>query len=250
MKKATIILTILLAGWLGASGQNSRNAVDTAEAVVQRYYDLLNIEGIRRDSILYMETVSYKRSNPSDTAILKRWFLPPNRFRAELWHGDTLLEGCYTDGKGIYKEYHLGVIEGWVTVAQSRYYALEPGYDFRGALYHRQADGTVLTYNGSWNYNGQAVDRVYADTPMQYCRNFLFEKDNGLLFFIEVTNKHSEYTNHQTYDHPDWHAFHEYQPVGNVLLPSVESYQMNNDVVYHFTKYRYIPLKAKTFTEN
>ena len=235
---------------LGANGQSHQTVADTAKMVMDRYFDLLNFNGIHRDSILYMETVTYKRSAPSDTAILKRWFLYPNRFRAELWHGDTLLEGCYTDGKGIYKEYRLGVIDGWTTVSQSRYYVLEPGYDFRGPLFRWQADGSELTYKGEWNFNGQTVERVYVDTPLRYCRNLLFERESGLLFLIEETNKHSEYTNHQAYDHPDWHAYHEYQPLGNVLLPSVESYQMNNDVVFHFTSYRYIPIDMKTFTEN
>ncbi|MBQ6238028.1 MAG: hypothetical protein IJK07_07405 [Bacteroidales bacterium] len=248
--KRLIIIALLLSCWGGATAQKAMSNADTAEQIVQRYFDITNYEALRRDSILYIETIIYKSIDTTDTAILKRWFLPPNRFRAELWHNDTLIEGCYTDGKSIYKEYSLGVINGWATITQSRYYVLEPGYDFRGHLYHRAANAAELTYKGEWNFNGQSVLRVFVDTPLQYCRNYLFEKDNGLLFLIEETNQHSEYTDHQAYTHPKWHAFHEYQPLGTVLLPSVESYQMDGEQVYHFSHYRYIPLDMKIFTQN
>ncbi len=248
--KRLVLATITVLLCLGARAQGRPDAIDTAEQVVQRYYDILNYDGLRHDSILYIETISYKRSNPSDTAILKRWFLPPTRFRAELWHGDTLLEGCYTDGKEIYREYQLGILDGWTRVAQSRYYVLEPGYDFRGALHSRVADAATLTYKGLWDYNGHKVHRVFVDTPYKYCRNYLFEAESGLLFLIEETKQHSEYSNHQAYDHPDWHAYHEYQPLGTVLLPSVESYQMDNDVVFHFSHSKYIPLDMKIFTKD
>ena len=248
--KQLIIIIIPLLFCFEIMAQERPSAADTAEQIVQNYYNILNFNGIRKDSILYMETVTYKRSDPSDTAILKRWFLPPNRFRAELWHGDTLLEGCYTDGKEVYREYIMGTLDGWVRVTQARYYVLEPSYDFRGALYHRHADAAELTYKGIWEFNGQEVLRVFVDTPMRYCKNYLFEKESGLLFLIEETNQHSEYTSHQAYDHPDWHAFHEYKPLGTVLLPSVESYQMQGDMVFHFTKSKYVPLDMKLFTEN
>lgn len=241
---------MIILACFGARAQKPVTNADTAEQIVSRYFRLLNYESIRSDSILYIETVIYKSTDPTDTAILKRWFLPPTKFRAELWHKDTLIEGCYTNGNGIYKEYNLGVIDGWTTVAQSRYYVLEPGYDFRGELYHRIANASELTYKGLWNFNGQEVQRVFVDTPLRYCRNYLFEKNNGLLFLIEETNQHSEYNDHTVYDHPNWHAIHEYQPLGNVLLPCVESYQMKGEQIYYFSHYRYIPMDMKIFTQN
>lgn len=248
--KRFILAAVLVVSCLGVSAQNKASAVDTAQRIVERYLRLMNFDGVKRDSILYIETIAYKRSSPGDTAVLKRWFLYPNCFRAELWHGDTLLEGAYTDGKEIYREYRLGVLDGWTRVAQSRYYVLEPGYDFRGSLYHWKADAAELTYKGEWDYNGQKVHRVYVDTPMRYCRNYLFEKESGMLFLIEETNKHSEYTDHAAYDHPDWHAFSEYQPLGGVLLPSVEVYQMKGDLVFHFSTGRYIPKDMNIFRKN
>ena len=250
MKKATIILTLLLAGWLGASGQNHQYMPDSAELVVKRYYDLLNYEGICRDSILYIETIIFKRSDTTDKAVLKRWFLTPNSNRVELWHGDTLMEGVYSNGVDVFREYRRGVLDGWTRVAESRYYNVAPDYDFRGALYTRKADAAEMKYEGLWDFNGHTGYRVYVDTPFKYCRNYLFEKESGLLFFVQYTNKHSQYTNHQAYDHPDWHAIHEYQPLGNILLPSVESYQMKGDMVYHFSRGRYLPIDNKIFNED
>ena len=205
MKKATIILTLLLAGWLGASGQNHQYVPDSAELVVKRYYDLLNYEGICRDSILYIETIIFKRSDTTDKAVLKRWFLTPNSNRVELWHGDTLMEGVYSNGVDVFREYRRGVLDGWTRVAESRYYNVAPDYDFRGALYTREADAAEMKYEGLWDFK---------------------------------------------YDHPDWHAIHEYQPLGNILLPSVESYQMKGDMVYHFSRGRYLPIDNKIFNED
>lgn len=248
MKKTLIILSMLIC-WIGAQGQQ-KSAVDSAELIVQQYYNLLNYDGLRNDSILYIETIIYKRTNPTDTAIMKRWFLAPNKARAELWHGDTLLEGAYSDGNTIFREYQLGILTHWTRVADSRYYNIAPNYDFRGALYHRKADAAVLKYEGIWDFNGNPVYRIFVDTPYKYCRNYLFEKESGLLFLIQETNQHSEYTSHQAYDHPDWHAYHEYQPLGDVLIPSVESYQMDGDVVYYFSKSRYVPMNMDIFTKD
>ena len=249
MKKTFFILLTLLC-WLGVQGQNQQNTTDSAEWVVKRYFATVNYDRIRTDSILYIETIIYKRSNPQDTAIYKRWFLPPICTRTELWHGDTLLEGVYSDGKEVFREYRLGVLNGWTRVAPSRYYNLALDYDFRGALYHREADAVEMKYEGIWDFNGNQVYRVFTDTPYKYCRNYLFEKESGMLFMIQETNQHSEYTNHQAYDHPDWHAIHEYQPLGNVLIPCVESYQMQGDMVYHFSKCRYLPKDMKIFTKD
>ena len=249
MKRLVLIL-VLMACCLGAAAQNRQGTPDSAEMIVRRYFKTLNYDAIRTDNILYMETIIYKRSAPTDTAVLKRWFLPPNRFRAELWHGDTLLEGCYSDGKEVFRESNLKMFNGWVKVANSRYYDLAHDYDFRGALYYRVADACELKYEGVWDFNGNEVYRVFVDTPLKYCRNYLFEKESGLLFLIQETNQHSEYSNHKAYDHPDWHAYHEYQPLDDVLLPSVESYQMDGDILFHYTSYRYIPLDLKVFTED
>ena len=54
MKKLTFLLFVALA--LHSTAQKSIPATDSAEAIVNRYMDLLNVRSIRTDSILYMET--------------------------------------------------------------------------------------------------------------------------------------------------------------------------------------------------
>lgn len=245
------ILALMAAAWGAAQSQTAMTNADSAESIVNRYLAALNIDGIRGDKILYMETYIYYHSTPHDTAILKRWYMPPNLFRTELWHGDTLLEGAYTDGHSVYKEYNRSMqILNWTTIAQSRYYNVAPQYDFRGELYSWKANAVDLKYKGIWHFNGQEVYRVLAEEPNKYNCYYLFEKESGLLFMKEETNERSEYSGHVKYDHPDWHAWHEYQPVGTAILPSIESYQVGNDRVYYFTSYRYIPVDKRIFTED
>lgn len=248
MKKIAIVLIMALG--LNAAAQQKPETADSAEAIVDRYMEMMEPASNRTDSILYMETYIYFRSTPHDTAIMKRWFLPPNRFRYELWFGDTLREGAYSDGKKVFREYQWDMLDGWTRVAESRYYVIVPGYDFRGPLYNWRANGSEMKYLGIWNFQGNKVYRVLMETPDKYNRYLLFEKESGLLFMIQETNEHSEYSRHIAYKHPDWHAYHEYQPVGAALLPSIESYQVDNDILFHFTRYSYIPLNMKIFTED
>lgn len=240
-----IILVLLPCG---AQCQKSPQVTDSAELIMNRYMDLMNFDAIRMDSILYMETYIYYMTRPNDTAILKRWYLPPNMHRAELWHGDTLLEGAYTDGKAVFREYNKELLDGWTRIAMSRYYNIAPGYDFRGPMYNWKANGSELTFKGMWKFEGNDIYRILVETPDKYNRYLLFEKESGLLFLIEETNQHSEYSNHKAYAHPDLHAYHEYQPIGTVLLPSVESYKVDGDVLFHYTHYQYIKKDLKIFT--
>lgn len=248
MKKLIFLLFVALA--LHSTAQKSIPATDTAEAIVNRYMDLLNVQSIRPDSILYMETYIYYRSTPHDTAILKRWYLNPNKFRCELWHGDTLIEGLYSDSRTVFKEFSRKVSEKWVNVTDDRFYTMLRAYEFRSPLYNWKANGSTMKYEGRVKFQQNDVYRVLMETPNIYNRHLLFEPESGLLFLIEETSKHSEYTNHAAYEHADWHAFHEYQPVGTVLLPSVESYQMGNDVLFYFTHFDYIPVNMDFFTKD
>ena len=249
MKKASIFALLITAA-IAASAQGADGKVDSATVIVGRYLAMQDFNKLRKDSILYMETYIYYRSKPTDTAVLKRWFLPPNSFRAELWHGDTLLEGCYTDGKRIYREYNPKMKVGWIGVTPDHYYDIDYQYDIREELYKWEAEAATLVYKGEWDFNGNKVYRILKETPERYNKYYLFEKESGLLFLIEESNERSEYANHTVYSHADWHAYHEFQPVGNVLIPSVESYQTGNDIVYHFTHFKYLPLDRQIFQKD
>ncbi len=253
-KNITIAFLLVLtttSAWAQSTPKAGKDqAIDSAQWVVDRYQRLMNIDGLYHDSILYMESIIYYTSSPTDTAILKRWFLPPNRFRSELWHGDTLLEGAYTDGKHRFREINIKNVKEWTRVAESRYYNLVRIYEFRGPLYNWQANGAELTYQGVWNFQGNDVYRIYMEAPERYNTYLLFEKEGGLLFLEQQTNKHSAYSNHQAKEHASLHGIHEYYPIGRTLLPSVESFQMEDDMMLYYTTYRYLPVDMKIFTED
>lgn len=255
MKRAILIAALLVAT-TAARGQQVQpqlwhsDAKDSAEWVVERYLRLMNIEGLERDSILYMESTIVYASAPTDTAILKRWFLPPNRFRSEMWHKDTLLEGLYTDGKKLHREINNTNLVYWMHITESRYYDQVRPYDFRGPLYSWRADGAELTYQGVWKMEGSDVYRIYVETPDRYNSYYLFEKGSGLLFLEQTTEGHSAYSNHQAKAFAGLHGIHEYLPIGKALLPSVESYQTKDDMLIYRTTYRYVPLDMRIFTED
>lgn len=248
--KRTVIALFAILSIMTAAAQNREKTVDSAELIVSRFLKMQDFNKLRRDSILYMETYIYYRSKPSDTAILKRWFYPPNCFRAELWHGDTVIEGNYTNGKSIHRQLTPSMKMGWVEVTPELYFENERQYDIRGSLHNWKADAAELKYEGLWDFNGNKVHRILVETPNKYNKYYLFERESGVLFLIQETNEKSEYSNHQSYDHPDWHAYHEYQPWGAVLLPSVESYQVGNDMVYYFTRFKNLPLDMSIFEKN
>lgn len=246
-------IIVFMVGFLcvmGAMAQKTAAKVDSAEMVVNRFLKMQDFNKLGKDSILYMETYIYYRSNPTDTAILKRWYYPPNCFRAELWHADSLVEGNYTNGKNIHRQLTPSMKMGWVEVTPELYYENERQYDIRGVLHHWKADASELKYDGIWDFNGNKVYKIRMETPNRYNKYYLFEKESGMLFLIQETDEKSEYNNHQAYARPDWHAYHEYQPWGAVLLPSVESYQVGNDIVYYFTRFKNVALDMSVFEKN
>lgn len=249
IKRIGILLLLACLG-CGVKAQNHEYTVDSAELVVKQFLKMQDFNKLSKDSILYMETYIYYKSNPKDTAVLKRWYMKPNRFRAELWLRDSLIEGCYTDGKEIHRQLNPTMKMGWVDVTPEFYYKDENQYDIRGALHNWKADGATLKYTGIWDFNGHPVYRVLVETPNRYNRYYLFEKESGMLFLIQETDERSEYSSHEVYSHPDWHAYHEYQPVGPLLLPSVESYQVGNDMVYYFSHFKIIAADMKVFQKN
>lgn len=249
MKKIVAILLFTCIGWV-AMAQNHEYKVDSAKLVVNRFLKMQDFNRISKDTILYMETYIFYRSKPQDTAVLKRWYMKPNRFRAELWLRDSLIEGCYTDGREIHRELKPEMKMGWVDVTPEFYYNDEVQYDIRGSLHNWKVDGAVLKYTGIWDFNGHPVYRILVETPNKYNKYYLFEKESGMLFLIQETNEKSEYSSHEAYSHPDWHAYHEFQPWGGLLLPSVESYQVGDDIVYYYTHFKNLPADMRIFQKN
>ena len=175
MRKALATVAALLC-LTAATAQKHDNKADSAEIVVSRFLKMQDFNKLTRDSILYMETYIYYKSRPTDTAILKRWFQPPNRFRAELWHNDTVVEGNYSDGRRIHRQLTPSMKMGWVDVTPELYYENERQYDIRGVLHHWKDDAAELKYQGVWNFNGHKVYRILMETPNEYNKYYLLEK--------------------------------------------------------------------------
>ncbi len=244
-----IILAIGISIGISLNGQTTvqRDVKDSAQMVVENYLRLLNYDAISQDTMLYIETYIYSRDEPSDTMIMKRWYWAPFCFRTEVWHGDTLTMGLRTNSYDSYMSYDRDK-KRWFKIDVVQYYILARGYDFRGQLYHWKSNNTQLTYNGVWNYNGHEVYRIFVKRPGAYHRNYLFEKESGLLFLIDETDNYQKDLNEvASGPHIDWRAIHEYQPLGNVTFPSIESYQIENDIVLMFHKYKYLPIKKELF---
>lgn len=250
VKGLFIAAIVALSCFTEAVAQSRSTEIDSAEWVVNRFLKMQDFNKLDKDSILYMETYIYYRSKPTDTALLKRWYMFPNRFRAELWLRDSLIEGCYTDGRRIHREIKPSMKMGWVDVTPELYYADAEQYDIRGTLHNWKADAAILKYTGIWDFNGHPVYRILVETPEKYNKYYLFEKESGMLFLMQETNERSEYSSHQVYAHPDWHAYHEYQPWGALLLPSVESYQVGDDMVYYYTRFKNLAGNIEVFQKN
>ena len=244
-----LLLALTLLAPLRATSQNHLYNPDSAEVIVGNYLRVLNYDGLPTDSILYMETRIVNSSMPNDTAIMRRWFLNPNKHRFELWYGDTLMEGLFTNGKDVFYMTSTRERLPWLPVTPDKFYDNLVENDFRGTLYNWRAYGSELTYEGVWQFNGHQVYRILVETPYKYNRYYLFEKETGLLFLIQETNTFSEYTNHAEYEHPDWHAIHEFMPVGQSVIPSVESYQFRDAHVVHHTAFRFLPVDMNVFTK-
>lgn len=247
MKKILFILA--LAAVLPLRSQTSQPAVDSAEMVVSYYLDLLNYDHIPKDTMLYIRTVFFPRSNPADSSVMKRWFWAPYCFRTEIWTNDTLVTGYYTNSYDTYRRYN-AKNKTWYKIDVATFFMEHEAYDFRGRLYHRKKNYTRLQYDGVWNFNGHEAYRIFASRPGGFDRYYMFEKESGLLFLIDELDNYVPYGREDRTEHVDWRGIHEYQPVGNVVFPSQESYQINNEIVVMYHTINYVPLNKFLFIQD
>lgn len=203
--------------------QNHQYSPDTAATIVERHLSILNHDNLPGDSVLYIESHIVDRNNPTDTVIMKRWAQGPFKFRVEVWHHGKKETGYYSNGKDIFRRYDPNG-KMWVNVTQMEYYDWAMAYDFRGPLHNYKTKGGELKYAGAYTYQGTPVDRVFVGMPNMYNRYYLFEKESGLLFLIDETDDFFGNEKTDTTHHVKWRAYHEYQPLGDALFVSSESY--------------------------
>ncbi len=213
--------------------------VDSAKMVLDRYHALLNYDIISNDSSLYIESIIVSPQVPGDTTRMRRWFTMPNYYRTEVWHNDTLQEAYFGDGYLHFRQYNKAT-GLWNDMPPDNYYDALESYDFHGPLHNWQSRGVEITFAGTWDFNGNEVYRLHVKDPMRYYRYYLFEKESGLLFYIDETDEMAE--DHKAIDSVRvlWRAYNEYIPLGKQLYISTESYMQENKIltiIYHRPRY-------------
>ena len=137
---------------------------DTAEAIVDRYVELMGYHRLPQDSTLAMVT-TITTTGSTDTFVMKRWFAPPLMMRVEVWLGDTLQTGLCTNGKDRYRVYYPSKGR-WETVEDYIYYHKVQNYDFRGPLYNWRSNGMTLQYKGITKAKGNhELQTVTVEAP-------------------------------------------------------------------------------------
>lgn len=215
----TICLALLALASLTATGQK-----DTAEAIVDRYVELLGYTRLPQDSMLTMVT-TVTSPGTADTFVMKRWFVPPLMMRVEVWHGDTLTNAFCTNGKSRYRIYDRKK-ELWTAYDDYIFYEKIVPYDFRGPLYNWRAQGLTLSYKGITKAKGDhELQTVTVEGPGYYTRHYMFEPSGLLAVIIETDEIDTvEYRRYED-GHIDWKIEHEYMEVApGVLLPKEESF--------------------------
>ncbi len=223
-----------------STAQDHLYRVDSVQMVMERYNALLNHDIISNDSTLYIESIIVSPQIPGDTTRMRRWFAMPNYHRTEVWHNDTLLEAYLGDGQLHFRQYNQAT-GLWNDMLPNNYYDAIESYDFRGPLHNWKSRGVEIEFAGTWTFNGNEVYRLYVKDPMRYFRYYLFEKQSGLLFYIDETEEMAEDYTAIDSVRVLWRAYNEYIPLGKQLYISAESYLREDKIltiIYH--RYRYL----------
>ena len=248
--RLTTYLSLLL--WLTLSlsalaQEASAIAEERAAATVDAFYRTLNLASLRTDSILFVESHIVTRGQ-TDTLVMRRWAGQQHRRRVELWHKGIMQMCLFSDGRTFFESYKSD--EGWKSINSEKYYDKAISYDIFGPLYQWQIRGEELTYEGVAYLQNKPVIRIAARNSTHYDRHYYFEQDSKLMFlYTESDSINGEPLSVRGRNRVDWRAYHEYQPIGSALLPSVESYQHKNSVTLIFHKARYVATDNRIFTQ-
>lgn len=244
-----ILLYLMMVIPLAGIGQTSQSNVDdTAAAVVDRYMKLLNYEALPQDSLLVMET-AITFYGEKDTIWMRRWYAAPQSFRVEVWNRGKLETGLVGNGKERFRQYSQREKE-WNDIGSDFFYNNLQGYDFRGPLYHWRTQGATLTWNGITTLKGEPLQVVKVESPLMYERYYMFEPGSGLLTLIFETEKLAEDSRPIRGSHIEWKSCHEYLPIGESLLPSLESFMRQGTLTILSTTAHFEPLNPDIFEKD
>ena len=258
--KRSFSLAILLTAAMVLSAQNalptsqagSETPGDTARAaaIIENYLDFVDFSKIRTDSVLCIVTYVIDREHPNDTMTIYRWYQSPNRIRIELWSNKKMNDAIYSDGKKLFRSFNAAQRE-WLSVTQDTYFDFTIPYDIRGALYDWRAKGAEASYAGEFTLEGHPVDRIQVSSPGLFDRYYFFERETGMLFMLtEQDHLFGDAKKTNNAQRVDWRAWHEFTPFHGCLMPSIESYQANGQVVLMYHHYHYEAPQPTLFTQD
>ena len=220
MKRIALIIALLLPLALHAKSDS------TAAAIVDRYLSLLNVDALPHDSMLVI-TTTVTSPGSTDTFTMKRLYAWPQMFRVDVFDaGGKRLTGLCGNGTTRHRSYD--TLRGWwrELTKETFYYKLS-SFDFRGPLYNWRSQGVDLEYQGKTTVKGEQLDVVKVSGPTVYTRMYMFQ-DNGMLALIIDSDKVEADDAPYSDTHIEWKCIHEYQHIGETLLPSLESFARDN----------------------
>ena len=116
--------------------------------------------------------------------------------------------------------------------------------DFLGSV------STTLRWKGSVDYNGVPLQAVDVSMPNMYERTYFFDPSNGLLaLIIENDSLNSDFAPRPE-TRIEWKIIHEYLPIGESLLPSLESFFRGTTLTILATKPRFLPRDTHIFNRD
>lgn len=235
MKKTLASMLLSLLPLLGAA-QDHLYRPDTAAELVNRYLGIMNADAMPKDSMLVLETKIYT-VGATDTFTLKRWYAWPQMHRIEVWQGGKTLQTalCHNghDRTRMYKP-DLGY---WVDITTDGFYERLTAYDWRGPLYGWRVQNARLEYRGRVVAKDRGeMESVLVQAPGRFDREYMFEP-TGLLAFIRETGD-MDTANYRPFEAAriEMKFIHEYQKVGPMVLPRVESFVRRGRVTVQTTE--------------
>ena len=242
MKRLLIILTILAP--LTLQAQDDSMAVQ----IVDRYLSLLNIEALPHDSMMVMTTI-ITYPGTTDTFTMKRYYAYPQMFRVDIFRPDGSRQtGLYSDGQQFYRFYE-PKRRLWGNMTRETFYNQLAGLDFRGPLYQWRNMAMELSYQGKASVKGEQLDVVKVTAPGSYTRTYMFQETGMLAVILESDETDTTYRVHKDM-HIDWKCIHEYQRIGNTILPSLESFARNNQLTVLRSEWHLEARNKKIFSDD
>ena len=244
MKRLVIVLLLLP---LLSFGQQADN--DTAAMVVDNYLKVLNTEGYSEDSMLVMET-AVTVYGTTDTIWMRRWFAPTHKHRIELWYNGRLTEALVRNDETRCRHYN-GEKDRWENLTEKDFHTRLSGFDFRGPLYLWRWKNMKLTWQGTTELKGETMQVVKAEGAGIFTRYYMFDPESGLLTLVRETEEYDPTQKPIKKDsHIDWRGYHEYLPVSNHLVPSLESFMRDGRLTILSTTAHLEPLIPRIFNRD